>query len=91
MEVFEGSIAGKHLVIACTLTVTNQEIPTHGQIEWRANGIAFMNEAFACHYQIPAEGLNDTYHVEVLVGRAIQPGNIPHIAKVGMMIDDHGE
>jgi hypothetical protein len=33
MEVLEGSLEGKHLVVTCSLTVNNQEIPTHALID----------------------------------------------------------
>jgi len=33
VEVLEGSIEGKHLVITCTLTMNNQAIPAHARID----------------------------------------------------------
>jgi hypothetical protein len=33
VEVLEGSMEGKHLVITCSVTVNNQEIPTHALID----------------------------------------------------------
>jgi hypothetical protein len=53
VEVLEGSIEGKHLVITCPLTVNNQEIPMHALIDCGATGIAFMDQDFARHHQIP--------------------------------------
>ena len=50
VEVLEGSMEGKHLVITCSLTVNNQEIPTHALIDCGATGIAFMDEDFARHH-----------------------------------------
>jgi hypothetical protein len=43
VEVLEGSMEGKHLVIPCTLTMNNWEIPTHAVINCGATGIAFMD------------------------------------------------
>jgi len=53
VEVLEGSMEGKHLVITCTLTMNNQEIPTHVLINCGATGIAFLDQDFARHHQIP--------------------------------------
>jgi hypothetical protein len=47
-EVLEGSMDGKHSVTTCTLTVNNQEIPTHALI---------TQNDFARHDQIPIQEL----------------------------------
>jgi hypothetical protein len=91
VEVLEGSMEGKHLVITCTLTVNNQEIPTHALIDCGATGIAFMDKDFARHHQIPLQQLKEKKQIEVIDGRTIESGDITHIAKVGMKIQEHGE
>jgi len=53
MEVLEGSMEGKHSVITCTLTLNNQEIPTHALIHCGATRIEFMDQDFARHHEIP--------------------------------------
>ena len=55
VEVLEGSMDGKHLVITCTLTMNNQEIPTHALTDCGATGIAFMDQDFARHHQMPVQ------------------------------------
>jgi predicted aspartyl protease len=89
VEVLEGSMEGKHLVITCTLTVNNQEITTHALIDCGATGIAFMDQDFACHHQIPFQELKEKRQVEVINGRPIESGDITHIAKVSMKMEDH--
>jgi hypothetical protein len=91
VQVFEGSMQGKHLVITCSLTVNNQEIPMHALIDCGATGIAFMDQDFAGHHQIPLQELKETKEVEVIDGRPIESGDIRHIAKVGMHIQEHKE
>jgi len=91
VEVLEGSMEGKHLVITCTLTINNQEIPTHALIDCRATGIALMDQDFARHHHIPLQKLKEMKQVEVIDGRPIESGNITHIAKVGMKIQQHGK
>jgi len=59
VEVLEGSMEGKHLVITCTLTVHDEQIPTHAPIDCGATGIAFMDEYFARHQQIPLQELKE--------------------------------
>jgi len=91
VEVLEGSMDGKHLVITCSLTINNQEISTHALIYCGATGIAFMDQDFARHHQIPLQELKENRQVEVINGRPIESGDITHIAKVGMKIQEHRE
>jgi hypothetical protein len=91
VEVFEGSMKGKHLVITCSLIVNNEEIPTHALIDYGATGIAFMDQDFARHHQIPRQELKEKKQVEVIDGRPIESGDITHIAKVGIKIQENKE
>jgi len=91
VEVLESSMDGKHLVITCSLTVSNQEIPAHALIDCGAMGIAFLDGDFACHHQVPLQEINVKKQVEVIDGRPIESGDNTHIAKVGMQIQEHKE
>jgi len=91
VEVLEGSMEGKHLVITCTLTVNNQEIPTPALIDCRATGIAFMDQDFARHHRIPVQELQEKQQVRFIDRRPIESGDFIHVANVGMMIKDHKE
>ena len=91
VQVLEGSMEGKHLVITCSLTVNNREIPTHSLIDCGATGIAFMDQDFARNHQIPLQELKEKKQVEVIDGRPIESGDITHVAKVGMQIQEHKE
>jgi hypothetical protein len=91
VEVLEGSMEGKHLVITCTSTMNNQDVPIHPLIDCGATGIAFMDQDFACHHQIPLQELKQKKQVEVIDQRPIESGHITHIAKVGMKIQGHRE
>jgi len=82
---------GKHLVITCTLTINNQEIPPDALIDCGATGIASMDPHFARHHEIPIQELKEEKQVEVIDGRPIESGDMTHIAKVGMKIHGHGE
>jgi len=88
VEVLAGSMEGKHSVKTCTLTVNDQEIPTHALIDCGATGIAFMDQDFAPHHQITLQEIKEKRHVEAIDGRSTESGDISHIAKVGMMIQD---
>ena len=91
VEVLEGSMEGKHLVMTCTLTMNNQEIPTDALIDCGATGIAFLDQYFARHHHIPRQELKEEIQDEVSDGRTIESGDITHIAKVDMKIQRHGE
>jgi len=59
VEVLDGSMEGNQLVITCTLTVNNQEIPKHALIDCGVTGIAFMDQDFARHHQIHLQELQE--------------------------------
>jgi hypothetical protein len=82
---------GKHLVIMCSLTVGGQEIQTHALIDCGATGIAFMDQDFARHHNIPLPEIKERRQVEVIDGRTIKLGDITQLARVGMKIRGHKE
>jgi hypothetical protein len=82
---------GKHLIITCTLTVNNKEIPTQALIDCEATGIAFIEQNFARHHHKPLLELKEKIQVKVIDGRPIESGDITHIDQVGMIFRDHGE
>jgi len=91
VDLLEGSIEGKHLVITCSLTIHNQVTRTHALIDCRATGIAFMDQDFAHDHQVPLQELKEKRQVEVIDGRTIESGDITHPAMVEMCIQDHME
>jgi len=50
-----------------------------------------MDQDFARHHQIPLRELKERKQVEVMDGRPIKLGDIMHITKVCLKIQDHGE
>jgi hypothetical protein len=50
---------GKHLVIMCSLIIGDQEVQTHALIDCGATGIAFMDQDFARHHNIPLQELKE--------------------------------
>jgi hypothetical protein len=49
----EGSMDGKHLVVTCFLSHSDQAIQTYALIDCGATGNAFIDQDFACHHQLP--------------------------------------
>jgi len=82
---------GKHYVLICTSTMNNQEIPTHSLIDGGATRIACMDQDFSLHHQIPLQEVIEKKLVEVIDGRPNESEDITHLAKVGMLIQDHKE
>jgi hypothetical protein len=89
VDVLKGSIEAKHLLITCTLTVQDKEIPTDALIDCGAMGIAFMDQDFARHHQIQFPEMKDKKPVEVIDRRPIESRDIMHIAQVSMEVEDH--
>jgi len=50
-----------------------------------------MDQDFARHHQIPLQELKEKKQIEVIDGRPIESGDITHVAKVGMKIQEHEE
>jgi len=76
VEVFDGSMEGKHCVIPCSSTVNDEEICTHALTDFRATDMPFKDHDFAHHSQIPSQKLREKRQVEVIDGRPIESGDI---------------
>jgi len=66
VEVLEGSMEAKQVVITCTVTLNNEEIPTQALIDCRATRIAFMDQDIVYTHQVPFGKVNETQQVEVI-------------------------
>jgi predicted aspartyl protease len=80
---------GKHLVVTCFLSHSDQEIQTYALIDCGATGYAFIDEDFAHHHQLPLRPLKNPHILEVINGHQISSGNITHIAEVQLSIQEH--
>jgi len=63
-------------------------IQTHALIDCGATGIAFIDQDFAHHHKIPLQELQETRKVEVIDGGTIGCGDVTHLAKVEMGIQN---
>jgi len=68
VEIRNSSMEGDHLVVICTLSVGSQKITTHAMIDCGATAIAFVDESFARHYNLPLHKLQNPRIVEVIDG-----------------------
>jgi predicted aspartyl protease len=82
---------GKHLVVTCFLSHSDQEIQTYALIDCGATGYAFVDEDFARYHQLPLRPLKNPHTLEVIDGRQISSGDITHIAEVQLSIQEHRE
>jgi hypothetical protein len=87
----EGSMDGKHLVVTCFLSHSDQEIQTYVLIDCGATGYAFVDEDFARDHQLPLCPLKNPHTLEVIDGHHISSGNITHIADVQLSIQEYRE
>jgi hypothetical protein len=90
-EVLEESMEGKPIVITCTQTMNNQEIPKHALIDCGVTGIAFMNQYFARNHQIQLQEHKEHRHVGVIEAKPIESRDIIHLVKLSMEVKDHKE
>jgi hypothetical protein len=82
---------GNYLVIPFTLSDYDIKIDTHALVDCGCTGLSFMNEAFACQYNIPCYQLKNPITVEVIDGYPISSGDITEYVEVQYMIGDHHE
>ena len=82
---------GRHLVVLCKLSFGDQTIATHALIDCGATGIAFVDEDFARHHQLPLTPLQFPRSLEVINGHPISSGDITHVANTHLSILEHQE
>jgi predicted aspartyl protease len=82
---------GKHLVVTCVLSHSDQEIQTYALIDCGATGYVFVDEDFARHHQLPLCPVKNPHTLEVIDGGQISSGDITHIAEVQLSIQEHRE
>jgi predicted aspartyl protease len=80
---------GKHVVVTCFLSHSDQEIQTYALIDCGATGYAFVDKDFARHHQLPLRPLKNPRTLEVIDGHQISSGDITHIAEVQLSIQEH--
>lgn len=80
---------GKHLVKTCSLTIRDQMIQTQALIGCAATGIALMDQDFARHHDSQLQDLKESRQVEGIDRWTIESGDITHLAKVQMGIQEH--
>ena len=91
VELTEDQLDGKHIVISCPLSFGDIRVQTHAIINCCATGYAFIDEGFAGQYQIPRFQLKKPRIVEVIDRRPIASGDINHLARATLSIQEHQE
>jgi predicted aspartyl protease len=85
----ERGMHGKHLLVTCTLSLNNYKIPTHTLIDCGATGYAFIDKDFTELHQLPLYNLKTLRALEVIDGWKISLGDITHLAKAQLHIQEH--
>jgi predicted aspartyl protease len=87
----ERGMDGKHLVVTCALSLNNCKIPTHALIDCGATGYAFIDKDFAELHQLPLYPLETPRALEVIDRWKISSGDITHLDKAQLYIQEHRE
>jgi len=82
---------GKHLVVLRNVSLGNRSVATHALIDCGATGIAFIDQDFARHHQLPLTPLQYPRSLEVIDGHPISSGDITHVANTHLSILKHQE
>ena len=91
VELTEDQLDGKHIVISYSLSFGDIRVQTHTLIDCGATGYAVIAEGFARQYQIPQFQHKKPRIVEVIDGSPIASGDITHLAKATLSIQEHYE
>ena len=91
VELTEDQLDGKQNINSCTLSFGDIRIQTRALIDCGATGYAFIDEGFARKYQILRFHLKKSRIVEVIDGRPTASGDITHLAKATLSIQEHHE
>src|SRR6266576_1418700 len=59
VEIQGKTMNGKHLIVTCTIFVDTKSIRTYALIDCEATGLAFVDEEFARHNQLPLQQLKE--------------------------------
>ena len=78
-------------MVLCKLSFGNKTIATHALIDFGVTGIAFIDEDFTRHHQLPLTPLQYPRSPEVIDGRPISSGDITHLANTHLSILEHHE
>ena len=78
-------------MVLCKLSFGNKTIVTHALIDCGATGIAFIDEDFARHHQLPLIPLQYPRSLKVIDGHPISSGDITHLANTHLSILEHHE
>ena len=73
-------------MVLCKISFDNRTVATHALIDCGATGIAFIDEDFARHHQLPLTPLQYPRSLEVIDGRPISSGDITHVANTRLAI-----
>jgi len=82
---------GKYLVVLCNISFGNRTVATQALIDCGATGIAFVDQDFVRHHQLPLTPLQYPRSLEVIDGRPISSNDIRHIANTHLAILEHQE
>lgn len=80
-----------HLVVSCSVSDKNKICKTYALVDTGASGIAFIDERFICHHQLPTSFLEQPRKLQVIDGREISSGDITHTAQLSLRIQSYFE
>jgi len=86
----EDRMDGNHIVISVELN-DGIPLPTHTLVECGATGYAFIDEEFARDHNLSLFKLKQPHSLEVIDDRPVESGNITHLMKMEMNINNHRE
>ena len=91
LDEMANGIDGNHLVVVCNIIDNQVVIKTHALIDSGATGYAFIDEDFTRRNNLPLYALKEPRSLTVNDGRPISSGDITHLTKIGLTINNHQE
>jgi Retroviral aspartyl protease./Reverse transcriptase (RNA-dependent DNA polymerase). len=82
---------GLHLILPCRIRANGKRTKAEALVDSGANGMAFIDQAFAQKLELKLERLRNPRRLEVVDGRQSVAGRITHLTRITIDIDGHKE
>ncbi len=90
-HISDQDLRGEHLVLECTISISDKKIDTQILIDIGASGYAFISDSFTQTHDLPLIPLSTSISLETFDGRPVVSGNMTHKTIFDISIGMHYE
>ena len=90
-EVSENKLDGSHLIIKCTFVDPHHRLDSNVLVDYGASGFSFIDREFASQHNLTQFNLKEPRRLEVIDGCPVDTGDITHMVRIDLDINEHQE